>query len=280
MKTKLILIEGLPGFGKSTTAKLVHELLSEMKMDVELFFEGNLDHPADYDGVAYYTKQEFEEFLSCHENFKELFLSRVIKKENGYFLPYQKIRNDVGESIPTNLYNEIYQKDIYELPLEQNIEVITENWKSFAQNAQNGNKVYIFECCFIQNPLTVGMVKHDAEKETIVNYVMGLAKSVEGLNPILLYVDQADLDYSFKKAVQERPKEWYEGFVNYYTKQGYGKENELEGLEGTLTVLKARKALEMDVFSQLDMKKHIILNDYKQEEYKNKLKAILTSQTI
>ncbi|QOR65942.1 hypothetical protein IM538_19380 [Cytobacillus suaedae] len=280
MKTKLILIEGLPGFGKSTTAKLVHELLLEMKVDAELFFEGNLDHPADYDGVAYYTKQEFEELLSCHENFKELFLSWVIKKENGYFLPYQKIKNDVGESIPTNLYNEIYQRDIYELPLEQNIEVIIENWKSFAQNAESGNKVYIFECCFIQNPLTVGMVKYNAKKETIVNYVMGLAQSVEGLNPILLYVDQADLDYSFKKAVQERPKEWFEGFVNYYTKQGYGKENELEGLEGTLSVLKARKEVEMDVFSQLDMKKHIILNDYKQEEYKNKLKEILTSEII
>ncbi|MBE4908379.1 hypothetical protein IMZ08_09950 [Bacillus luteolus] len=280
MKTKLILIEGLPGFGKSTTARLVHNILAEMNVEAELFLEGNLDHPADFEGVAYYSKQDFEELLSTHTNFKDLLLSHVIEKENGYFLPYHKVNNVIGSSLPSDLTNNFFQKDIYELPLEQNIELITQNWIAFAENALRGNKVYIFECCFIQNPITVGMVKYGAEKEIITNYIKGLAQSVKALEPILFYVDQADLDYSFKKAIQERPKEWFEGFVNYYTQQGYGKENELEGLEGTLTVLKVRKALEMDVFSQLDMNKHIILNNYSQEEYRNKLKTILDSETI
>jgi hypothetical protein len=280
MKTKLFLIEGLPGFGKSTTAKLVNEILTEMDVDSELFFEGNLNHPADYEGVAFYTKEDFEELLTGYEDYKEVFLSHVLEKENGYFLPYQKIKNVLGTSLPTELDSDIYQKDIYELPLEQNIELITQNWKEFSKKAQSENKVYIFECCFIQNPISVGMVKYAAEKETIINYIKGLAQSVENLDPILIYVDQADLDYSFKKAVQERPKDWYEGFVNYYTKQGYGKDNELDGLEGTLKVLKARKEVEMEVLSQLEMKKHIVLNDYRMDDYKNKLKAIITSETI
>ncbi len=280
MKTKLILIEGLPGFGKSTTAKLVQDILTEMNVKCELFLEGNLDHPADYDGVAFFTRAEFDELLTKYEDFREVFLSRVTEKENGYFLPYQKIINEINPSFPTELYGEITKRDIYELPLEQNIELITENWKDFAKRATSENKVYIFECCFIQNPITVGMIKYGADKETIINYIKGLAQSIKSLEPILLYVDQADLDYSFKKAVQERPKEWFEGFVNYYTKQGYGHINELEGLEGTLSVLKARKEVEMNVISQLDMKKHIVLNEYKQEEYKNKLKALLTSETI
>ena len=36
MNTKLILVEGLPGFGKSRTAKLMHELLKEH--DIETNF--------------------------------------------------------------------------------------------------------------------------------------------------------------------------------------------------------------------------------------------------
>lgn len=52
MQPKLVLIEGLPGFGKTTTAQLVHDILIDVNINTQLILEGNLDHPADYDGVA------------------------------------------------------------------------------------------------------------------------------------------------------------------------------------------------------------------------------------
>lgn len=61
MQPKLILIEGLPGFGKSTAAQLVYEILTEAGNNAQLFLEGNLDHPADYDGAACLTKAEYDE---------------------------------------------------------------------------------------------------------------------------------------------------------------------------------------------------------------------------
>ncbi|HDR7624480.1 TPA: hypothetical protein QCX73_005385 [Bacillus mycoides] len=41
MNTKLIIVEGLPGFGKSTTTNLLYDILIEKNIDVELFLEGN-----------------------------------------------------------------------------------------------------------------------------------------------------------------------------------------------------------------------------------------------
>jgi len=63
MNARLILVEGLPGFGKSTTAKLIHEILAEENIQAELFLEGNLDHPADYDGVSCFDEKEFDRLL-------------------------------------------------------------------------------------------------------------------------------------------------------------------------------------------------------------------------
>ncbi|KON88384.1 hypothetical protein AF332_17275 [Sporosarcina globispora] len=63
MDTKLILIEGMPGSGKSTTARLVHEVLWQKGIEAEVYFEGDLNHPTDFESVAYFKNDEWHRFL-------------------------------------------------------------------------------------------------------------------------------------------------------------------------------------------------------------------------
>ncbi|MBP3951679.1 hypothetical protein [Bacillus suaedae] len=272
MNTKLIIVEGLPGFGKSTTAKLLYDILNENNIDVELYLEGNLDHPADYEGVACLNEDEFESFLVNSGHLGEVFNEQVMKTGNNYLLPYQKIRNENSANIPDSLLNSIAQNDIYELPFEKNVELIAEKWRQFVSEALTGNKTYIFECCLIQNPVTIGMLKYNEQREKVVSYICSLAKITEQLNPILFYVEQKDLEFSFRKAVQERPKEWSSGFVDYYTNQGYGKMKGYQGLDGTIKVLEARRELEREIYDSLHIKKTKINNsNYETVNYKSKL---------
>lgn len=278
MKTKLLIVEGLPGFGKSTTAKLIHEILTENHVNAELFFEGNLDHPADYEGVSCFNELEFDQLLSNSGSFKDLFLERVLKKGSNYFLPYIKLKNEFGNQFPDELFTTISKNDIYELPFDRHVELIADKWSEFANKAVKDNKVYIFECCFIQNPLTIGMVKHNRQKENIINYVMRLAKIIENSDPVLFYVNQDNLEFSFKKAVKERSTDWSKGFVDYYTNQCYGKEHNLSGIEGAIKVLEARRNMELEIIDRLKMKKEIINNTkYEIDSYKSILKDKLTT---
>jgi len=281
MNTKLIIVEGLPGFGKSTTAKLINEILSQNKIEVELFLEGNLNHPADYDGVSCFNKFEFDRLVSNSGDFKEVLLKRVLKKGSNYLLPYRKIKNEFGDQFSDELFNDISRNDIYELPFDKNVELIADKWNDFAEIALEDNKVYIFECCFIQNPLTIGMIKYGEQKEKIINYVMKVAKIIENLNPMLFYVEQDDLEFSFRKALKERTPEWSAGFVDYYTNQGYGKEHNHSGVEGAIKVLEARRNLELEIFDMLKMKKEKINNTkYEIDSYRSMLKDKLTIQMV
>ncbi|OKP92241.1 hypothetical protein [Paenibacillus sp. P32E] len=277
MKPKLVLVEGLPGSGKTTTAQVVHEILTEMNLKSQLFLEGDLEHPADYDGVACFTKSEFDELLSTHEKYRDLLSKHVIIQGNNYFLEYRKMKNKFGSTFPDDLLNTVAKNDVYELPLDQHRKLIAERWEKFAANVMNGSDTYIFDCCFIQNPVTMGMIKYGAKRQDVISYVTELATLVERLNPLLIYVKQSDPDYSFRKAVEERPKEWSEGFIEYYTSQGYGKKQGCTGLEGTLQVLKARSGLEEEIVNSIKMTTEIVDNSsYDKNEYKQILMGIVS----
>ncbi|WHX98173.1 hypothetical protein [Neobacillus sp. DY30] len=260
-KTKLILVEGLPGSGKSTTAEMTHELLKEWNVDTKLFLEENVEHPADYEGRSYFSKNEFEQFLEQYSEAKPILLKHSLERCDGFVLPQNKLRQDLGEfKVRDSFWDHIWNHDVYELPLEKNIELITDKWKRFVDQALSGNETYIFECCFIQNPVTISMIKYGASQDVVMNYVTQLAHIIEPLNPVLLYVEQQDLSRSFKKAVQERPKEWSTGFMDYYNNQGYGKMHGAQGIDGTIAVLEARYQVETVIFNSLKMVKHRIDN--------------------
>ncbi|WP_404324251.1 hypothetical protein LG298_12210 [Cytobacillus firmus] len=277
MHTKLILIEGLPGSGKSTTARLAYDVLRQNGIDAEVYYEGDLDHPADYESVAFFTNDEWQLLLKEFSPFRDQLSEKSISQDNGFLLPYKKL----GSDMPDIFYEKASKHDIYELQLEQNIQLITQKWATFARQAENSNKVHIFECYFIQNPVTVGMIKYGAPQTKLLDYVLALENSVKQLNPMLIYINQDNIDYSFKRAIKERPKSWSEGFIHYYTQQGYGMQNHLNGEEGTIKILKARRQAEEEILKKLTIRKTIINNTaYNEHFHKIALENFLINNPV
>lgn len=125
-------------------------------------WKGDVDHPADYEGTACVTEEEFGQLLQAAGTLKEVLIERAAPKGRWKLLPYQKLKNEYGTSFPDDLYHSLSKQDVYELPLDLNRRLITERWEAFAEQTLDEAAVMIFECCFIQNPVTVGMVKYDA----------------------------------------------------------------------------------------------------------------------
>ncbi len=260
MSCKLVLIEGLPGAGKSTYAGWAHEILAESGLEPKLFLEGNLEHPADYDGVSCFSDQEYRRLLSENSTYASLLEQNSICRGDQYFIPYRRLREVEGIYFPDELAHRLFQNDVYELSFEQNAELIVQRWSQFAEEAARQQAIYIFECCFIQNPLTVGLVKHNVPKEAILRYVRRLEQAVRRLDPVIIYIDQENVDRTFRKAVKERPDSWSEGFIGYYTGQGYGRSRGLTGVEGTVEVLRHKRELALEIVDALQSSKLILNN--------------------
>ena len=63
MDTKLILVEGIPGSGKSTIANKIREYLESQNIDTTLFNEGDA-HPADLAWCSYIPENEYKDIIN------------------------------------------------------------------------------------------------------------------------------------------------------------------------------------------------------------------------
>lgn len=253
MATRLFLVEGLPGSGKSTTAKVLYNTLKSKGINAEIYCEGDCNHPVDFDGVAYFSCEDFETLKQGNLEKKDILDNVKVPYCDGLLIPYRKVMEEL--CLGERLIREIVRNDIYELSLDLHMKLVLSRWSEYVK-AKQDYTVIIFECCFIQNPATVTMIRDNAEKNITIEYINSLAKLVETMEPILIYVDQKDISKSFNKAKGERAKEWYESFGRYYTKQGYGLANNLDVIE----VLQARKEIEEEIFNTLKLKKYKIDN--------------------
>lgn len=278
MANKLIIVEGLPGSGKSTTAQKAYDILKDKGINSELYSEGNYYHPADFDGSAYFTNEEFNILKEAYLTNIDVLNRIKIKYHNGYIIPYRKAIEEQGISFGYELFNDITKNDIYELPIDIHTELIKSRWNDFVSKYINEDKVVIFECCFIQNPVTVTMIRDNSSKEITINYINKLTEKIMPLDPILIYVDQRFIEKSFNKAVCQRPKEWFDGFKYYYTNQGYGLDNNLEDLDGIVEILKARSKLEREIYDSLKLTKYKIDNsEFNPDLLKENISSIIES---
>ncbi|WP_312193766.1 hypothetical protein [Exiguobacterium sp.] len=272
MKAKLYLMEGLPGSGKTTTAEALTHLLQEQQINTCLHIEGDLNHPADYESVAYLTMNEWIDFQSKYASLNVLRFAEVF---NDYVLvSYRQWQSEMD--IPEAALTFLQARDIYELPFELYQLLILKKWEVFVAQALTTDTTYVFECCFLQNPLTMGLIKYDLPEATLRAYIERIATIIAPLQPVLVYVDQTDVEKSFRKALNERPTEWADGFVSYYTEQAYGVNHSLLGVEGTIAILRERKALEHQLLKTLPFRVEVFGN----EEFSVKARQAWVKQLI
>lgn len=250
MKTKLVLVEGIPGSGKTTTARFISDWLEEQGYAPKLFLEGDWEHPADYESVACLSDQVYEDIQV--QFFAQVeFLSQYASNNNGeWFFKYRKMKHQHPE-MPVELYEALAQFEIYDLPAEKHCDLLLQRWQQFAYQAVAEENVYVFECCFLQNPLTTLLAKHDLPGQVIRQHIEALTEAVTALQPKIIYLTQTDVRATLEKIKNKRSQEWADFVTWYLTEQAYGNAHGLSGFEGVSDFYTIRQAYELELLSAL-----------------------------
>lgn len=248
---RLILIEGIPGSGKTSIAQFIAAWLEARGLETGLYLEGNWSHPADFESVACLDANQYEEIKAQFPQQAAFLDQQVSILGRNYFFSYRQIEHEYQEQIPPALIEALAHFEIYELPLAEFRYLLLQRWRTFTEKTVQENRIYIFECCFLQNPLTMYLGRNAESVAASQAFVLEIAESIRVLNPCLIYLHPGDVEATLRRVAQTRPPEWLDFAIAYHTQQGYGKAQGWQGFTGLVDFYEMRQQVELELLTLL-----------------------------
>ncbi|MBN1311974.1 MAG: hypothetical protein JXB30_11205 [Anaerolineae bacterium] len=254
-------------------------LLDKKGVSNRLYCEGDLDHPADFEAVAHFTRPDYEVFVSRHAAYRQVLEHNVTVNDTDYFLAYRKIKSKNGQMPPGKLIDELARYDVYETPLASTYcRLAAQRWQEFVNQAVLNEETSVFECCFLQNPLTVLIGKHNVCVSDAIEHVQMVNTTIQPLQPAVIYLRQPDVRTTLERVSRERPREWKDFLITYFTRQGWGKATGAKGFDGVCAFYEMRQQIELALLQHLEIAKLLIENtSYNRDECQRAIDAFVSA---
>lgn len=222
-------------------------------MASSLVLEGDVDHPADFEQVAFLDGHRYEDMVTRYPEAASTLREHLLVDGGDHLVSYGRARRSRPSALSPGLLAELAAHDVYETPPDTFRRLALRRWQLFAARALAERRTWVFDCCFLQNPLTVLLARHDVDPEVVRDHVRAVAATVRELAPVVVHLESADLRATLERAARARPPAWWEFFVEYHTRQAYGRGRGLSGVDGTVAFLRERTALERELLSELPL---------------------------
>lgn len=268
MKNKLILVEGMPGSGKTTISKKIRDYLIDKGLEVELYNEGDL-HPADMAWNSLFTREEYNNLIKENREYENVIKENSTFEEDCVIVAYTKLglykdQNDLMKKFEAH---EVYDGRV---SLDKFKYIHLRRWKKFGQEMKKlEDKIIIFECAFFQNHINELLAVYEKDVDYITYYLKELIQTVCDLNPKIVYLNQKSVRETLSRVSRKRLSEnkeiisdWIDLVTEYFKNSNYGKHNNITGFDDIVEYFKKRQEIELDTIEKLSIDSTIITNTY------------------
>lgn len=275
---RLILVEGIPGSGKTTIAKRISEYLAEKKPTS--FYEEGDGHPADLAWCSCIPENRFEEIISRYPEYEKPMREHGYQEQGYFIVPYTRFAIENPDFWHTMESFEVYDNRV---GFDTFVELHLNRWTKFGKEAAVVDEYTVFECAFLQNHVNELLLFHNSSGQAITDYLRKLIATVEELRPVVIYLNQSEVYETIRRASDARIDDqgnriWMERVTDYISNSPYGQLHQLSGFEGMVQYFEDRMELEKEILSLLPVKTYIIQNnDYDWEKVWSGIEVILES---
>lgn len=232
INTKLIIFEGIPGSGKTTTSQLLQKCFIEKGITSNNFIEG-CKHPIDLPFYAYISLSEYDDLILKYEEQAEWLQQNSIVEDKYVLSPYK-----IPEPYPLNniLVEYLRSREFcYSskpiVSFDTFKKVFCRRFKQYVTKMITKNEITIFESVLLQHQIhDINRLYPHIKGDEMVEYLRMIGNILIPLNPVLFYISQDNVRESLKHTafIRSKPKWSTDETIAYYEKR---KELELDTIK-------------------------------------------------
>jgi len=204
MRNRLILLEGLPGTGKSTNSFKLYEQLLRNGKKVRWIHEVSQPHPVLFFTESCMTKEEYKDFKKKYPENAELFDEVAEVRKTTVGIDQEAISRKRRDAQKQVWYQELLQYDAFPTLLDRYELQALEKWEAFVRNAiEDEDTIFILDSSLFQYQIFTYLLKA-APYERLEAFVQKIVECIKPLNPLLIYLYREHTEDSIAYLKEQR----------------------------------------------------------------------------
>lgn len=192
--SRLIMLEGLPGTGKSTNSYMLYMQLIRNGNKVRWIHEVALPHPTLFFSEACFSKEEYQVFLEKYPTVSDILNSMAEFRATTVGIDFVSVLRKCPNQEDEPWYKELITYDVDKFSLERYEYVALEKWDYFVERVlQEDNTIYILDSSIIQFQVFWFLLK-DAGYLRLASFVEKIINLLKPLNPTLIYLYRESME--------------------------------------------------------------------------------------
>ena len=200
---RLILLEGLPGTGKTTNSYRLYEQLVLSGRDVRWLHEVSQPHPTLFFSEACLTKEEYPLFLEKYPETAAMLSSIAEIRATTVGIDYLTAARRLPGQESAAWYRELLRHDVMDFPLDRYEPTAYEKWEAFAQAASQEDTIYILDSAIFQYQIFTYLL-NGAEYPRLAGFVRGIMHMLRPLRPALIFLYRENTEDSIAFIEKQR----------------------------------------------------------------------------
>jgi hypothetical protein len=275
--TRLIMLEGLPGTGKSTKSFFLSMQLEREGKPVKWIHEVARPHPVLFFSEASLTYEEYNSILKVHPQ-AELTLNRVaVFRKSTVGIDLLELEWNYLSDIGMNAFQALQKYDVWTFPRHKYADVALGKWIYFVEKVLEKTEIYILDSSIFQYQIFSFMLKN-APYDELKQFIQKLIIIIKPLNPNLIYLYRDNAEDTINFLEKLRGTQFMESIWERDKNEPYYNDKPT-GAEGHKHFLLDYAAIAKQLFDVADCrKKSIEITNQDWETYENEILSFLGAE--